>query len=371
MERLFGAALVMALARLGSLNALEQTAQRSYWLKWIGGYLTSADTLGRGFAQIECQSIRKMVKQAYNRLKRNKRLKPMRAGLIALIIDGHESHCSRLRSCVGCLERRLQTRHGVVKENYHRHVMASLLCAGICLPLDMEPQRPGEDEVTCAMRLLERILKEYPRAFDLILADGLYVQGRFFKLAKKHGKDVIAVLKDQRRDLLKDAQGLFRQEKPTVYESKNLKKECWDIGHFTSWPQVGCEVRVVCSRETKTVKRQKTKETEAKVSEWVWVATISQNKLGTHDLIKFGHGRWRIENNGFNELVNEWHADHVYCHDPNAIEAFGLLTMLAYTVFHAFIDGNLKPVVRQKHSKRHWAQMITAEIYARVNFIPP
>ena len=326
--------------------------------------------MGRGFAQIKRDSIRAAIKQVYSRSKRNKWLRPKYAGMIALIMDGHESHCSKLRSCQGCLERNLQTKHGVVKENYHRHVLASLLCDGICLPLDMELQRPGEDEVTCAMRLLERILQEYPRAFDLILVDGLYAQARFFKLARAHGKDVIAVLKDERRDLLKDAQGLFQQEQPTVYDSKDLRKECWDIEHFRSWPQVGCEVRVVCSREIRTVKRQKTKEIETQVSEWFWVTTASRNKLGTDDLIRFGHGRWGIENNGFHELVNQWCADHVYCHDPVAIEAFGLLTMLAYILFHVFIGRNLKAVFRDKHTKEHLARMITAELY-RENLIPP
>ena len=371
MEWIFAAGLVMGLGQLGSLNALEQRRGASYWRRWVGGKIGSADTIGYGFAHMDCDSIRRTIKQVYSRSKCNKWLRPKYAGMIALIVDGHETHCSKLRCCEGCLERNLQTKHGVVKEHYHRHVMASLLCDGICLPLDMEPQRPGEDEVTCAMRCLERILKDYPRAFDLILADGLYVQGRFFKLAKKHGKDVIAVLKDERRDLLKDAQGLFRQEKPMVYERKNLRKECWDIEHFTSWPQAGCEVRVVCSHETRTVKRQKTKAIDIEVSEWVWVTTASRNKLGTEDLIRFGHGRWGIENNGFNELVNYWHADHVYKHHPIAIEAFGLLAMLAYILFHVFIGRNLKAVFRDKYTKKHFARMITAEIYSRTNFIPP
>jgi len=33
---------------------------------------------------------------------------------------------------------------------------------------------PDEDEVTCAVRLLTRVLSAYPRAFDLVLADALY-----------------------------------------------------------------------------------------------------------------------------------------------------------------------------------------------------
>ncbi len=371
MEEIFGAGLVMALGQLGSLNALEQIKKQRYWKRWLGADLASADTLGRGFSHMGADSIRRAIRQAYSRLKRNKALRPAYAGMIALIIDGHESHRSQLRYCRGCLERRLHTKGGVRRENYHRHVMASLLCEGVCLPIDMEPQAPGEGEVSCAMRLLLRVLEHYPKAFDLILADGLYTQAPFFKLAKKHGKDVIAVLKDERRDLLKDAKGLFKQKKPNFFQDGKVERQCWDIEHFRSWEQLGCEVRVVCSLERKRVKRQKTKKIHFESSEWVWVSTISKQKLGTEDFVKFGHDRWKIENNGFNELVNYWHADHVYCHNPAAIEAFGLLTMLAYILFHAFINRNLKAVIRHKYTKKHLALMITAEIYPRENFIPP
>jgi len=372
MEWIFAAGLVMAIGQLGSLNALEQAQGIIYWRRWVGGKIGSADTIGRGFAKTECDSIRVIIRQVYSQLKRNKALKPLRAGMIALIIDGHESHCSQKRCCGGCLQRkrRIKNKQEERVEYYHRHVMASLIFEGICLPLDMEPQRPQEDEGRCARRLLERILKNYPRAFDLILADGLYARAPFFKLAIKHGKDVIAVLKDDRRDLLKDARGLFKREKSIVYQEGSVKKECWDIEEFRSWDQLDYPVRVVRSRETKQIRRQKTKAIEEQVSEWVWVSTIPKRRLGMENFVKFAHDRWKIENNGFHELVNYWHGDHVYRHDPIAIEAFGLLTMLAYILFHAFIRRNLKTVFRDKYTKKHLAQMITAEIYFE-NLIPP
>lgn len=371
MKDIFTSGLVMALGQLGSLNALEQIKKQNYSQKWIGSGLVSADTMARGFSNIYADSIRKIIRHVYSRLKRNKALEPAYAGMIALVIDGHESHHSQLRSCSGCLERRLHTKGGIKRENYHRHVMASLLCKGICLPLDMEPQLPGEDEVSCAMRLLVRILEHYPRAFDLILADGLYLRAPFFKMAKEHGKDVIAVLKDERRDLLKDAKGLFKRERPRFYKDGEVERQCWDIEGFTSWEQLDYEIRVVCSLETKHVKRQKTKKIHYETSEWVWASTISKQRLNTEDFVKFGHSRWKIENNGFNELVNYWHADHVYCHNPVAMETFGLLAMLAYILFHAFFGRNLKAVVQYKYTKKHLACMITAEIYPRGNFIPP
>jgi Transposase DDE domain len=366
MEWIFAAGLVMAVGQLGSLNALEQTRGSGYWRRWVGGRIASADAMGYGFARTDCDSIRVMIRQVYSQLKRNKALKSPRAGMIALLMDGHESHNSQKRCCAGCLQRNLDTKHGKRKEYYHRHVMASLVFEGVCLPLDMEPQRPGEDEDRCARRLLERVLKNYPRAFDFIVADGLYARAPFFKLAIKHDKDVIAVLKDDRRDLLKDAKGLFRREKAHVYQEGQVKRECWDIENFTSWDQLNIPVRVVCSRETRQIKRQKTKEFDYEVSEWVWVSTIPKRRLGTENFVKYGHDRWKIENNGFHELVNQWHANHVYRHDPVAIEAFGLTTMLAYILFHAFIGRNLKAVFREKHTKKHLTQMITAEIYSRV-----
>jgi hypothetical protein len=372
MECILAGALVMAIGQMGSLNALEQRQKGgSYWRRWAKGRKASADAMGYGFVHMDPEGIRQIVRQVYSRLKRNKALNSIRAGLIALVLDGHESHSSRKRCCAGCLQRRLKTKDGGTKiEYYHRHVMAGLVFKGQFFPLDMEPQKLGEDETKCAMRLLERVFKNYPRAFDLVIADGLYTRAPFFKFVLKHGKDVIAVLKDDRRELLKDARSLFKRERSKVYREGPVKKECWDIEEFRSWDQLNYPVRVVYSRETRQVKRQRTKTVEEEVNEWVWVSTIPKRRLDTQDFIKFAHERWMIENNGFYELANYWHANHVYRHDPVAIECFGLLAILAYNLFHAFIGRNLKVVFRDKHTKKDLVWLITAEIYQE-NFVPP
>lgn len=357
-------ALVMALSQLGSLNALEQTGKRNrFWHdRWIDGHLPSAETIGNVATKLACSSVRGLIQHVYTRLKRNKALKPFSADMFVLVLDGHESSCSDLLHCPGCLQRTLHTHNGDKTQYYHRHVMAQLVCGDFCLPLDMEPQRPGEGEVAAAIRLFKRVIANYPRAFSLVLADGLYLKANFFKLVLKHGKDAIAVLKDDRRDLLKDAQGLFKVEPFSVHQSGRVKRECWDIEHFTSWPQLGREVRVVRSLETSYRKGRKN------VSDWIWAGTISKDKLPTEQFIDIAHGRWKIENNGFNELVNYWHADHVYRHDPTAIEVFWLLTMLAYMLFHAFINCNLKPAIRDKYTKSHLAKIIAAELYIGITY---
>lgn len=362
-------ALVMALSQLGSLNALEQTAARKFWQRWIENPLPSADTIGRIFTQIYCNDLRRVIKAVYSKLKRNKALKSLYAGLFVLVIDGHESYSSYLRCCNGCLKRTRHKKDKDITQYYHRQVMAQLVGENFYIPLDIEPQLPGEDEVQAAKRLLERVVKDYPRAFDIILLDGLYLRANFFWLGLEHGKDVIAVLKDERRDLFKDAEGLFKFEQPLIYRDKNTTRQCWDIEEFSSWSQFVNKIRVVRSLETTYVKRQLNKKKEKLTSQWMWAGTISKAVLPTQEFIKIAHKRWKIENEGFNELVNSWHANHVYKHNPKGIESFWLLIMLAYTLFHAFINRNLKPEIKYKYSKLHWARLITVELYLQTTYV--
>ncbi len=353
----------MALARMGSLNALAHSQGHSFWQRWLGEPLPSADTMGRVFAQLDCERLREVLHHIYSRLKRNKALKPSFGNLFALIIDGHESNASYLRCCPGCLRRTVDTKQGKRIQFYHRNVTAMLLNQDFPVLLDFESQRPGEDETQAARRLTGRVLERFPRAFSLILADGLYARAPFFRLVLDHGKDVIAVLKDERRNLLEDARGLFPSEEPVVSQHGRTQRQCWDIEHFTSWSQIHRDVRVVRSLETTTVRRQMDKRQEQHTTDWVWVTTLSQRDVSTQAVVDLGHARWTIENKELNELVTYWHADHVYKHDPVAIEAFWLLVMLAYNLFFAFLYLNLKPHVRFRHSNLHWARIMAAELY--------
>lgn len=359
-----GSALVMALAQKGSLNALGQTVGNCFWKDWItNGVLPSADTIGRVFSLIEVNTLRSVLKHTYRRLKRNKVLHPgFHDNLFAVIIDGHESSASYLRCCPDCLQREIKTASGSEIQYYHRHVTAVLLCKDFVLLLDLEMQRPGEDEVATAIRLLERLFLEYPQAFDVVMADGLYARAPFFKKVVAHDKHVIAVLKDDRRDLLQDAMGIFSQEQPIVVRSGNIARQCWDVEELTSWPQFGGKVRVVRSLETTTRKRQKTDKEEERVSDWRWVTTLPKKMLGTEAFVAIAHKRWDIENRAFNELVTYWHADHVYAHTRTAIEAFWLTTMLAYNLFHAFINRNLNPAIRAMYTKSFIASAVAAEL---------
>lgn len=140
-----------------------------------------------------------------------------------------------------------------------------------------------------------------------------------------------------------------------------------------SWPQVQAPVRVVRSLETYTVRRQRDKQDEPQTSDWIWATTLPPGQVPVARVVHVGHQRWDIENDGCNELANEWHSAHVCKHDPGASECFLLVAFLAYNIFHAFLARNVKPAARQGKTQIFWAKLIAAERYGDLTLagIPP
>jgi hypothetical protein len=355
--------LLMLWVRIGSLNGLMQKRPIGCWERWLGGEAPSARSIGRVAAGMNVDDLRELVHRHYERRRRNKSLHPVIGEIRPVIFDGHESTSSYLRCCRGCSQRRVTVAEGERIQYYHRYVMAMLLHGDGYLLLDIEPQGPGEGESTAAIRLLKRLLTRYPRAFNAVVGDNLYLNPDFCRLAAEHGKHFLAVLKDERCGLLVDARGLFECESSVGFETDKKLYQCWDIEGFTTWEQFEYPVRVVRSLETSTVRRRCADEETETVSEWIWATNMPKTVAGTEAIVHIGHARWRIENNGFNELVNEWNADHVYKHEPNAMLVFLLLLLLAYNVFHAFLSLNLKPQLRARHTHRHFARLVAAEFY--------
>jgi hypothetical protein len=364
---------VMVVTRLGSLNAVEQTGSSSFWRRFLRDALPSADTLSRVAAQMDPEPVRKALLDLYTDLKRNKALPAPRHGLMPLVLDGHESHATERRHCAECLERRILTTHGEHVQYYHRHVAAMLLGRDFPILLDAEPQRRGEDEIATALRLLERLLKNYPRAFDVVLGDALYTDPRLYNFLLDRGKDVLTVLKNENRNLLEDARALFETHSPQRLTDGSTTREVWDLEGFTTWPQVNRPVRVVRSRETTPIRRQLEAHEQEKEADWVWVTTLSMNRASSPAAVDLGHSRWSIENYGFNETTNRWAADHIYRHHPMAILIFSLMTMLAFNLFYAFFHRNLQPAYRSRHSAQHVARCLASEIYQGLpeNRAPP
>lgn len=364
-SRVVGALFTMQLARVGSLNALEQTARTARWRSLVGGELPSADTLGRVAAGLDVGQLRAAHHALYTQLKRNKALPAPWHGLVPLVLDGHESTASYERCCAGCLARQITVTGGERTQYYHRYVACSLAGEDHHHVLDVEDVRAGEGEVAAAERLLRRVVAAYPRAFDVVLADALYARAPFFRTVLELGKDVLVVLKQETRDLYQDVLALCEVTTPQelVRYRGRVRVQCWDIEGLTSWPSLGRAVRVVRTHETRTVRRQRDGELHAQTSEWMWATTLSAARAPSAACVDLGHMRWDIENQGFNEAVNHWGLDHVYRHEPNAMLAILLLGLLAMNVMRAFYRRAIKPARRARESLQHIVRLVQACLY--------
>jgi hypothetical protein len=330
-----------------SINAfgqrLGQEGRRVLWDKVFGSRAPSPDTVGYCFDRFDLEGLRELLHHLYTTLQRNHVIGRLAIrGWRAVAVDGHELFSSYIKHCDKCCERTVHTKKGDRTQYYHKVVVAQLVGGTLALPLDLEPILPGEGEVEAAARLIERLSKRYPKALEIVTADAIYANAKFLKLLKKHHKHLVAVLKENHPDILKDAKALFWELEPMRSKQGNTELERWDLQGFHTWPQAEREMRVVRSRET-TIKKDEITE-----SDWFWITEMDQAKAATESICRFGHARWDIENQGFNYMVNYLHMNHIFRHQPNAIIALLLVCFIAYILIQAFHQLNLKPQRRSK-----------------------
>ena len=102
-------------AHLGSFNALDQARPGGPHQGWVGP-LPSADALGDAADALSLDDLRDELSRQYTILKRNKALRPLPYGFLALILDGPESGASYLRKAEGALVRMVKTAEGEVPQ---------------------------------------------------------------------------------------------------------------------------------------------------------------------------------------------------------------------------------------------------------------
>lgn len=363
----------MFACRIRSFNELEQHRGIPSWRRWLGKHgLPSADDLAYVSERIHVDDIRACMGHVYSRLKRNKVLEP-RHGWMLAAVDGHEIGSSYKRCCERCLQRELEVGGKTKVQYYHRLVAFQIIAEDFCLLLDLELLKPGEDEVAATLRLLERILKNHPRCFDVLVADALYLRPSMLKFMRDHDKHLIAVLKENQPELLEEARVLMEPEEPQrlVKEKPEQIIDLRDMDGFTT-TTITEPVRVVWSHE-ETVRRERIAgewETKETVSDWFWATTMPVSLASTPTIFALGHDRWKIENEGFNELVTHWHANHYFHHHPNTILVLWLMLFMAHAIFHCFHRRNLKPEQREHHTVIYFAGLIAASLRCE-NWWPP
>jgi hypothetical protein len=347
----FASAFALFACNRTSLNSLEKDLVHfpGRLRGLVGPRPPSIDTIGRVYDLADSAGLRQMLVQVHHRLKRNKALADG-DDLKFAAVDGHEFFKSRKRCCAQCQQRTLTLQGEPVVEYYHQGVVCHLLEHRLAVPLDVELLRPGEGEQTAAKRLLERVFVNYPRFFDVVCGDALYFDAPFLNFCLAHHKHALVVVKGEQRLLLQDAQGLFAQQQPQLWQDRRRTVQSWDADGFTTAEGVKRPLRVVHTVET--VRRRERvagawREKE-ETSSWFWAATLTGRQLSTRRVWQAGHGRWDVENDCFNTLSMHWGLDHCFKHAPAAIVNFVLTLFLAYVLLECFWQRNVKAPLRAR-----------------------
>ncbi len=342
--KIVAAIIIMHFTNQGSLNNFSQEIA----FKKLKACVPSVSTIARVADTMDLEEIRAVGMAIYKKARAKKMLKPCH-GMWVGVVDGHEQITSPYCKCKYCKSRTVTRKDGVKDIQYY-HEFTAFILAGpkISYTLDIEPILPGEGEITSAYRLIERVCKNYPKAFSVVIGDGLYLKETVFNLLKAHHKYAIAVLKEERRQLFEEANRLSLLSEPVVYRKGKTYYRVWEHSIEGCWDGYGKDVRVIASEETTPVrvhsKDGKSFEDKLKKVKWMWVTNLpcSENLAGLKNTVAICHSRWQIENQCFNETVNTWNADHIYRHSANAIIAFLLLLFICVNIFNIFRIRNIK-----------------------------
>ncbi len=287
-------------------------------------------------------------------------------------IDGTELFASTSRRCSNCLIRK--NKQGET-EYFHRAVFLQKVGGDPHIIYGVEHLQPrdssekGEGEITGARRLLQNAVKRHGRLVDILTLDALYAKAPLIHEALEKNIDVVIRMKEERRLIMKDAQGLFESRPVDIqWEEKDtdgnwVKVKAWDEEGFESWPQVRVPVRMIkmVRRTEKTTIVGGQKKSEVEVIER-WVATTCQKgAVPTETISKIAAARWDIENHGFHDLKTYWHLNHPYVHHLQAwvgilILAVNMVYSYFYMHLHHFRDWGipLKEVIQEMKEQMRW-----------------
>ena len=260
-----------------------------------------------------------------------------------IILDGTGLYYFKEKHCDNCL---VTTRVGEDgkrhKAYYHKVLEAKLVLSGkIVISIDTEfIENESEDagkqdcETNAAKRLLGRLKKDYPRLPVCIQADNLYETQPIMELCRKNGHKYIFTHKGTRQRTLDESYKLFKES--TEYtEVTRIGKEKGAAGYVNSVE------KTVEKSEVANIFEYRYERTEGETVKFQWLTNIEITKKNLEELIEAARGRWKIENEGFNNQKNGiYDIEHLNSRDSNAMKNHYLLTQISDIIMQIYLSWN-------------------------------
>lgn len=355
------------LYREKSINQImEKTHKRKLYKKMFKSNETVPKAHGfiDGIKDLKVSDIAEINKNIIRKAKENKIYKNGTIdNLLVVGIDGTEAFGSYKRKWDKCYNKKIKNKRiidgkeEVIEEEYHEQ---------ICVFARIVGKRPGillgyekvtskgkegkqEFEPNVGIKLIKKIRKSYGRGIDIIVGDAIYLRESVIKAVVEEGYQGVFRLKDNNKELLENAKGLFKLCKEKKYKSKGKKIKYWS----DKFEYYGLEVKVV-----------KYKEEDEKGRAQEIYAVCTDTNMSEKTINKIIHARWDIENNGFYELKHQWNMKHCYIADENAIDVILQMIMMSYNLWELYIYGHLHNFEKMEMTKIGFIEEIKDSFFA-------
>lgn len=264
-----------------------------------------------------------------------------------VIIDGTGLFYFREKHCENCLvttiTREENGKEVKVKRYYHKVLEAKLVLApDITISLDTEfIENENEEvskndcEINAAKRLFKRLKKDYPRLPFCLQGDALYAAEPIMKICRKCGWKYILTQKETRQKALAESYEWIARGggAETV---KEIGKE-GGTGEYIN------HVEEAAGKQEEANMYRYWYETEGsgkkEKHEYQWITNIELTKKNLDEMIGAGRGRWKIENEGFNNQKNGiYDIEHLNSRNSNAMKNHYLITQIADIIMQIYLS---------------------------------
>ena len=341
---------ICTFSRDRSLNqTIEKIHKRKKYRCFYGKkeHIPKSHVLREGIKEILSKDIEEINRSVIRKAKENKLFRNGTIdNLVVVGIDGTETFRSAKRDWLGSYKLRVKTAEYVnnrkveMEQEWHKqvNVFAQIIGKRPNIILGYEnvtcngEQNKQEYEPNVGIKLLNKIKYMYGTGIDVIVGDAIYLEEKFLKSVLKHGYNAVVRLKDNRKGIIEEAEGLFKFVKPIKFKNGKNNVKCWR----ESIEYKGIELQVLkfIENEEKTI----------------YVVCTSKD-MKEKTVNKIIHARWNIENNGFNELKQYWHLGHCFIAHSNGINVMLQFIVLSYNLWELYIYSHIHNFEERKISK--------------------
>lgn len=258
-----------------------------------------------------------------------------------VILDGTGLFYFKEKHCENCLSQTKKLENGKTIKLYYHKVLEAKLVLGEKMILSLgtefienesENVTKQDCEINAAKRLLKRIKKEYPRLPVCLQGDALYDAEPIMAICREYGWDYIFTqLAGRQKTVSESFEWIIAGEDNKI---ENVGKELGTGQYANHVEQVAGKAEAMNVYEYHYVSGGDEKTFQ-------WITNIELTKRNLEEMINAGRGRWKIENEGFNnQKKGIYQIEHLNSRDSNAMKNHYLITQIADILMQLYLAWN-------------------------------